>query len=665
METPSPSFRYARGLDGVRALAVVAVVVYHLGTTGGNPNILRGGFLGVDMFFVLSGYLITGLLIVEIEKTGRISIGQFYRRRARRLLPALFALLIVVGAASAFWFNQNTARLRGELVAAVTYSTNWWLIGEKSSYFGGGARPSLLTHLWSLAVEEQFYLVWPIVLILLVKLRIARRTQLVILMLAATASAIAAGLLYDPWTDPSRVYYGTDTRALAPLIGAALAILVSHRRNSQAAERRTLGRLNAAGYTALVGLAALAWFLPDTSPLVYRGGFAVIAVLAATLIAAAITPGSHLERLLGNPVLRWIGDRSYAIYLWHWPVFVLTRPGIDVPITGLANVALRLIASVVLAELSHRLIEQPFRHAIVRRPSRREGVYLSRPLRQHRRHRAVLVAGAALSAVAIAVPLAVSVSGTPAGAAPVDGGPGALLGNLPTKGGANPSSQPGKHAAPTVAVFGDSQGMTLLLNKPADLGKYIKASDATIEGCGVMLGRITSRSGERRNLNAACNDWTSRWASSADRLHPQIALVMIGAWEMFDIQTDSGTLTFGSPAWDAYFTDSLQQGVSVLNDSGATVALALLPCYRPIQGSAGYWPERGDDQRTQHVNDLLRKFAADSPAKLHLIDPPSQFCTDRAIATNLNYRWDGMHYYKAGAELYFRTVVPQLQELGS
>jgi hypothetical protein len=211
-----------------------------------------------------------------------------------------------------------------------------------------------------------------------------------------------------------------------------------------------------------------------------------------------------------------------------------------------------------------------------------------------------------------------------------------------------------------VAWFGDSQGMTLLLNKPADLGKYINAVDDTIEGCGVLVGKVTSRSGERRDLTANCANWRSVWQTKVGQSHPDIAVVMIGAWDVFDLTLDSGTLAFGSAAWDANFLSQLDQGVQVLRDSGAQVALSLLPCYRPVSRSAGYWPERGDDPRTRHVNDLLRQEAGRFPDNVHLISPPVQFCSDPTISKSLSYRWDGVHYYKPGAALYFEAVLPQL-----
>jgi peptidoglycan/LPS O-acetylase OafA/YrhL len=667
-QSPAPGFRYAPGLDGVRALAVLAVVAYHLGTTSDDVQLLRGGYLGVDVFFVLSGYLITSLLVVEVHRTGRISIKEFYARRARRLLPALFALLFTVAVIGIVWLPQQAAKIRGDLLAALGYSTNWWLIVENSSYFDGGDRPRLLTHLWSLAVEEQFYLIWPLVLILFARRLVRRRTILAVLVVAVTASSVAAALLYNPWADPSRVYYGTDTRALAPLLGAALAIWVrpwKHRNRIGAARRTALDMIGLAG---LAGLGVIAALLADTDPRLYRGGMTVIAVLAAALVGVAGHPGSGLGRLLGRQPLRWIGQRSYAIYLWHWPVCVLTRPAVDVPVTGWANVALRVGASLVLAELSYWLVE---------RPLRRPGFFL-RPRSLHRIRppafrlpnlRGVLLTVAvAVAAGAVGFQLQATAA-LPVDDVPVDAGPETTLGPLDPSGDPSGAPVPGPSTGPTpggprLVIFGDSQGMTLLRNKPADLGRYFAASDATIEGCGVLVGRVASRSGERRDLTPACSGWTARWSASAKRLAPQIALVMIGAWEVFDLTTPTtGTLTFGSPQWDSHVSNAIRQGVTALRASGAQVALSLLPCYRPVKASAGFWPERGDDDRTRHVNTLLRAAAAADPTRVHVIEPPVQFCTDPKISTSRSYRWDGVHYYKPGAALYFKATVPQLLKL--
>jgi peptidoglycan/LPS O-acetylase OafA/YrhL len=660
-----PGLRYAPGLDGVRALAVGAVLVYHLGTTGDSANILKGGYLGVDVFFVLSGYLITSLLIVEARGTGRISIKRFYVRRAKRLFPAVFTLLAVVALVVIIWLPDQGRQLRSDLLAAVGYSTNWWLIFEDASYFGTGERPRLLTHLWSLSVEEQFYLLWPLVMIFFARRKMKRGAMLTVLLLGVAASTAAGILLYDPWSDPSRVYFGTDTRALAPLLGAALAIAARPWRYGDR-QGANVG-LDVAGVAALAGLGATAALLADNSAVLYRGGFLGIAALGAVLVLAAGHPGTALGQVLGTQPMRWLGERSYAIYLWHWPVFVLTRPGLDVSLTGWGNVALRVGLTLILADLSYRLIE---------RPIRKPGYFLVNPKPAHRakevtwpvlRTAAVIVVST-VAVTTVTVQLVDRVA--PAVAVPVDDGPattidlaGAAAG--PAVPSAAPSAAPPPASVtgkpPTVAIFGDSQGMTLMANKPSNLGTYLAVTDATIEGCGVLTGRVTSRTGEKRDLGSNCSSWLTKWASNATRLKPRVAFVMIGAWEMFDLTINGSTLAFGSPEWNAQVSGALEQGIDALRAAGSKVALALTPCYRPVKASAGFWPERGEDTRSRHLNTLLTAAAAADPQHVTTVEPPPQFCTDPAIATSRNYRWDGVHYYKPGAALYFKAVIPQLQ----
>jgi peptidoglycan/LPS O-acetylase OafA/YrhL len=649
----------------VRALAVGAVLVYHLGTTGDSTHILKGGYLGVDVFFVLSGYLITSLLIVEARQTGRISIKKFYIRRAKRLFPAVFALLAVVALVVIIWLPDQGRQLRSDLLAAIGYATNWWLIFEDASYFGNGDRPRLLTHLWSLSVEEQFYLLWPLVMILFARSKAKRPTMLVVLGLGILASTVIGILLYDPWADPSRVYFGTDTRALAPLLGAALAVAA---RPWRYGDRQSVSvGLDVAGIAALAALGATAVLLEDNSPVLYRGGFLGIAALGAVLVLAAGHPGTTLGQALGTQPMRWLGERSYAIYLWHWPVFVLTRPGLDVPLTGWADIALRVGLTLILADLSYRLIE---------RPIRKPGYFLVNPQPAHRAKEvtwpvlrtAMVVVLSTVAVTTVTVQLVDRVA--PAAAVPVDDGPATAI-DLAAPAAA-PSAVPSAAASapppaavtgkpPTVAIFGDSQGMTLMANKPSNLGTYLAVTDATIEGCGVLTGRVTSRSGERRDLGANCSSWLTKWASSATRLKPQVAFVMIGAWELFDLTVNGTTMGFGSPEWDAQVSGALTQGIGALRAAGSKVALALTPCYRPVKASAGFWPERGEDTRSRHLNTLLTAAATADPQYVTTVEPPPEFCTDPAIATSRNYRWDGVHYYKPGAALYFKAIIPQLQ----
>jgi peptidoglycan/LPS O-acetylase OafA/YrhL len=372
-------------LDGLRAFAVIAVLLYHADLAW-----IPGGFLGVEVFFVISGYLITALLLAEWRLRGRIDLKTFWLRRARRLLPALYVLLVATLTFAVVFLPGEIAGLRGDVLAALGYVTNWYLIFGQESYFEAVGRPSLLQHLWSLAVEEQFYLIWPPILALglcIGATRLRRRRVLTVVIFGAVASAMAMALLYVPGVDPSRIYYGTDTRATGLLCGAALAFLWSpgdKYRPSEARHHR-LGLPGRSrfrrrwGWTApllldIVGFAALGalvWFcvnLGEFQPFLYSGGFALVGIATTATIMAVVHPHSVIgSRILGSAPLRWVGVRSYGIYLWHWPVFMVTRPDLDVPIDGLPLLALRLSATVVLADLSYRYIETPIRRGALGR----------------------------------------------------------------------------------------------------------------------------------------------------------------------------------------------------------------------------------------------------------------------------------------------------------
>jgi peptidoglycan/LPS O-acetylase OafA/YrhL len=417
--TPEVRLSYSPGLDGLRAIAVMAVLLYHA-----DLSFIPGGFLGVEVFFVISGYLITALLLAEWRQKGTINLKDFWLRRARRLLPALYVLLVVTLAFAVVFLPGEVAGLRADVIAAVGYVTNWFLIFGHESYFEAVGRPSLLQHLWSLAVEEQFYLIWPIALA--VGLGTARRRHRLILTVAlvgAAASAVAMAMLYAPGVDPSRIYYGTDTRATGLLCGAALAFLWApgdkYRSADKWASLRSLGAgrirrkwwpavpllLDIVGVAALFALVLFGLTLGEFEPFLYRGGLVAVALATALLIAVAVHPRSWVvSRLLGSAPMRWLGVRSYGIYLWHWPVFMVTRPELDVPFEGLPLLALRLGITIVLADLSYRLVETPIRRGALGRAwktlreSRGEG----------RRRLGLRWAGAILPVVALCTALGVA-----------------------------------------------------------------------------------------------------------------------------------------------------------------------------------------------------------------------------------------------------------------
>src|SRR5262245_42492996 len=310
---------YLPGLDGLRALAVLAVLVYHA-----DVGWLPGGFLGVEIFFVVSGYLITSLLVSEYRADHAVNLTRFWQRRARRLLPALFVLILAVLVYAVTFLPDEVAGLRADAVSAFTYSTNWYLILAHKSYFEMVGRPSLLRHLWSLAVEEQFYLVWPpLVAFLLVHLKSSR--VMLVLMAGAVASAYWMGTVFQPDTDRSRVCYGTDNSAAGLPLGAALAFAWTPRVTSQSTTSARCWLLDATGWIALGALIAACVLITEFDPFLYRGGMFLVAVATTLMIAAVVHPHSPLlGPVMSIGVLRWIGVRSYSLYLWHWPVFMVT-----------------------------------------------------------------------------------------------------------------------------------------------------------------------------------------------------------------------------------------------------------------------------------------------------------------------------------------------------
>jgi len=359
---------YLSGVDGLRAVAVCAVLVYHA-----DPRLLPGGFLGVDVFFVISGFLITALLAGEWRRDGAIDLRAFWLRRARRLLPALYVLLFAVLAYAVVFLPGEVAALRGDALAALAYVANWYFVFEQRSYFEAAGRPPPLRHLWSLAIEEQFYLLWPLLLAAGLR-RLPRAALLLLVAGGAAASALWMALLYRPEADPSRVYFGTDTRATALLLGAALALVWPAARPGRRAGTAGAAApwlLDVAGVAAAAFLGWCALRLNEFDPALYRGGFALVALATAVLLAAVAHPAARLGPLaLGAPLLVWIGRRSYGIYLWHWPVFVVTRPQLDVALEGWPLLAGRLALTVALAELCYRLIETPIRRGALARARR-------------------------------------------------------------------------------------------------------------------------------------------------------------------------------------------------------------------------------------------------------------------------------------------------------
>lgn len=365
-----PGARFA-GLDGLRALAVIAVIVYHC-----FPGVLPGGFIGVDVFFVISGFLITRLLVAEHERHGRIDLRRFWQRRARRLLPALITVVVVCCTAAWLIGGDVLVGIGRQVLGAATFSSNWLDIAAGGSYFARGT-PELFRNLWSLAVEEQFYLLWPLLVIALLLTR-RRWLQILLVSALALASATAMAALFHPGADATRVYFGSDTHSFGLAVGAALAFLVAGLRSVDlnAGETRTQrfirSWLPTVGALSLIGVCAAAWLLHDDADATYRGGLLLTSLLTALVIWAAVTPRSRLGRALDVAPLRVIGERSYGLYLWHWPVLLLVTAVLpsaaesaagssaEAPMQWLAG-GVTVLLTVVAASVSYRFIEQPIR----------------------------------------------------------------------------------------------------------------------------------------------------------------------------------------------------------------------------------------------------------------------------------------------------------------
>lgn len=394
-----PKSRYIPALDGLRTLAVVAVVLYHLNLTWA-----QGGLLGVTIFFVLSGYLITRLLINEVSKTGRIDLKSFWIRRIRRLFPAVVTVVVVTCALCTIFNHVMLTKMRPDILPSLLFFNNWWQIAQNVSYFNALGDPSPLTHFWSLAIEEQFYLIWPPLLFAMASMHVSKpNTRRVVLGLAAV-SALAMMVLYNPAADPSRVYYGTDTRVFSLLLGAWMAFIpdrdlapvrlahrlglnrlagaAKHGKNAEdkpgkkvdesadtaPAQPSALVRfwsspasIDVLGVVGLVGLAAMVALTNGYTAFQYRGGTLLCSILTLMVIAACVQPQGMVARALSAELLVWVGKRSYSIYLWHYPLLLLMNPVANISDTPWWQYILQVLVVVAVAECSYRFIETPFR----------------------------------------------------------------------------------------------------------------------------------------------------------------------------------------------------------------------------------------------------------------------------------------------------------------
>ena len=627
------SFRYRPGLDGLRALAVAAVILYH-----GQVSWAKGGFLGVDVFFVLSGYLITSLLLTERETTGRIGLANFWTRRVRRLLPALFLLLAAVALYAVVWAQPTElGTIRGDGLASLLYVSNWRFIATGASYFQAFQAPSPLTHTWSLAIEEQWYLFWP--LAMLAMMRVFRgSTKLVaaaIIGLALVSAALMA-VMFHPGGDPSRVYYGTDTRAQALLVGAALAALTAGVRPIIDLDRRRRPWiLQVAGVTGAAVLAVMLVRIDSGGTFLYRGGFLLAAISAVFFVGAAAVDGPVSSVLSIKPLCA-IGMISYGLYLWHWPIDVVldeARTGLS----GFALFAVRIAVTGAIATASYWLVE---------RPIRRNGLA---PLGSWARAR-IRPAIVAVAAALIALLLVVSTEGAT---------PTPSLAALP-----NAHQLTQRHRNPTktrILMLGDSQMFTLLFYG----NSYFNASGSTFSyapviGCGVFDAS--------EHVGGNCRGREHTWRNQVRRFDPDLSVLLIGAWETLDFTIDGHVYVHGTPEHERELVEIIRTQIHPLITRRGRVALLEVPCFNETQGTnAALDAERNSPESIANVNDALKAVAAQQPQEVTFVPWADAICPGGHYVNQIDgvtVRPDGVHIGSiAAAKIVTDRIVPVMHRL--
>jgi peptidoglycan/LPS O-acetylase OafA/YrhL len=620
-----PHLAYVPALDGLRAVAVLGVLAFH-----GGVSWLPGGFLGVDAFFVLSGFLITSLLLREWGSTGKIALGAFWSRRARRLLPALFALVLAVVCVAPFVVPAGSyPGLRGDAISTLLYVANWHYVASGATYFAQSLPPSPLTHTWSLAIEEQFYLVWPIVVLLVLMWARRLRPLLWVCVAGAVASCVEMLAMFRAGASLTRLYYGTDTRAQSLLVGAALAgwLAMFARSRGEAtgtpdAWRPRSGTARASltvlGLVGLAGCAGMWASSPGTSPILYEGGFLLFALGAAAVIAAAVClPTGFLSRSFGARPLRDLGRISYGVYLWHYPLF-LWVDGQRTHLGGAALLGIRCVLSVGLAWISFVVLERPVRQGRVR------------ALRGRRAWIAVPAGVTACAAAVVAATLAfpgprlAGVAGFPPGSPGADTAPAVAHSD---------------HTSVRVLLLGDSTALTLGLALSEDASRYgIAQRDVAILGCGVVTGRKVRLTGNVETVTRPCNSspiprgtprvetvptpygvnvtipdgerWTTWYRDWISRDRPQVVVILAGRWEVVTRTFRGHWTNILHPKFAHDVERGLLRTVRLATAGGASAVLMTAPCYDAGEQPDGQpWPTDAP-ARLEAYNHIVREVAA-------------------------------------------------------
>jgi peptidoglycan/LPS O-acetylase OafA/YrhL len=625
---------------------------------------VNGGLLGVDMFFVLSGYLVTSLLLAEQARTGTIKLLAFWGRRARRLLPALLVLLIGIGA-YARWVGGGVppAQLRGDALFTLVYSANWHFIASGQNYFVRFGAPSPLLHTWSLAVEEQFYLVWPLIALVVLRKYGRRGLGWAAGIIGAASAAECAGL-FLAGASIDRLYYGTDTRAQSIMVGALLAVVVPL---TERATRPGPGdpsppsepnspawwypsRTHVIAVLGLIGACALLWALHAVQgggALLYEGGFLLVALCTAAVIASTVElPRAALTRALCLRPLRYTGRISYGLYLYHWPLF-LVLDGTRTGLTGAPLLAVRVAATFGVAALSFRFVEQPVR------TWGRSGA----------RRRAPLV-WAGLSAAVVGLTVAALLAAT------VTPGEAVLpIGSRPPAHFVGPGGVDAAHPEHAL-LLGDSLALTLgigLGERSRNWG--ITLTNKSTIGCDLDPDTTVNVMGTVSPAADGCPDWRVSWAQLVDRERPDVVAVLLGRWECIDRLFDGRWTHVGEPAFDRHLVAELGQVIDIGSAHGAKVAMLTLPYIAQTteQPDGSPW-DMNLPSRTNAYNADVRRAVAEHPHQATVInlnkmlDPQGHYTS---FIDGVRVRsFDDEHISTAGGQLLRSALLPMLVDLG-
>jgi peptidoglycan/LPS O-acetylase OafA/YrhL len=625
-------------LDGIRAVSILGIMANHGGFAWA-----AGGVISVNVFFVLSGFLITMLLMKEWVRSGTIRLRAFWARRARRLLPALFVLLGAIGL-YVVWFAPDGTQtaVRGDGLATLFYVSNWHEILTDQSYFTQLSAASPLLHTWTLAIEEQFYLVWPILVIAILKLTRSTRALLGVAVLGVLASATDMAVLFHlhPLADPSRLYYGTDTRAQDILTGAALGIILFKR--SPATTSRARVGLSAMAVAA-AAVFVLEWTRITRSPdLTYRGGFLVADLMVALVICGVtLAPAGLPARVLSVRPLTFIGQISYGLYLWHWPIFLVldhARTGLD----DWSLFLLRLVVTFVVAVLSWYLVETPVRQMTF-------GSWRS-------------WAWVPVGAVAVAGTLFVTASVSAAAAPNVLTDPKAVNAALATY---EHSPFPAGSRRVRVLVVGDSLSLTVGFWLTPYASRYgVVLRGRPLDGCGLATAVPYNFHGTPSYPLAPCASWPTIWGNDVAQLKPQVVVLVVGFWEAMDRRYQGRWQHLGEPDFDAYELANLQRAVSVLGATGARVVLMTSPYYDSGEQLDGQPWDEDDPARVNLLNSMIESVAAQHRGQVSVVplnrylDPDGHYTA--SIDGQVMRFADGVHTTEAAGTYLAPKILPAL-----